>query len=341
MHKVQQGIPDPATTRFGGSPGEFRSLVLETPLEIDAYRAQWADLALHSEPQSLFALPAVYDSWRRRLSAGVSSKVIAVTRDGALLGVFPIMIGRVWRGPRLGVRYDYAAVDRRFLTRTGIKPIPVRQLSPVLSLPGTMLGSGLTCRPESRRFVIDAVIECIRELGGWDIAVLPAYEGDEIDGWCDALNGRGMNCVVQRVDRECHYLSTVVPFESVVAKQPKKFRQNMRRANRAAQEAGLETMIIADDLPRILSEIDRLAALSWKQPGRAEQDVHVPYAGVQRAFFEDLLAQPQLGATPLAALATSAGRPIAALLATAHGKTLTTLLTFRDGSAEDASPGCC
>ena len=98
-------------------------------------------------------------------------------------------------------------------------------------------------------------------------------------------------------------------------------------------------MIIADDLPRILSEIDRLAALSWKQPGRAEQDVHVPYAGVQRAFFEDLLAQPQLGATPLAALATSAGRPIAALLATAHGKTLTTLLTFRDGSAEDASPG--
>lgn len=297
------------------------------------------DLALLSEPQSFFALPAVYESWCRRLSEGTSSKVIMITRDGMLCGVFPIMIGRVWRGPRLGVRYDYAAADRRYLTRRSIKLIPVRQLSPVLSLPGTMLGSGLTCRPGFRSFVMNAIVERICELGGWDLAALPAYQGDEIDSWVNALSKHGLHSVLQRVDRSCYYLSTVVPFESLVAKQRKKFRQNMRRASRAAQEAGIETKVIAEDLPRILSEMNSLAALSWKQPGRKDQDVHLPYAGAQRAFFEDLLANPRLGAKPLAALAICDGRPIAVMLATTHGKTLTTLLTFRDASTEDTSVG--
>lgn len=327
-----------AVDRRGSWSGGCRSRILESQKEIDDIKASWAEVAVRAHTPSLFALPEVYQSWRNILAERVSSKVVAVVHDDALVGVLPIMIGRVWRGPRLGVRYDYAAADRRYLVRRGFKPIPVRQLSPVLSLPGTMLGPSLICLPEWQAGVIAAVADGIRRIPAWDAVVIPAVEGCEAEAWCEAFRDRGLDSVIQRIDRPCKFLSPVVPFHEILTRHAQ-FRQNVHRARRAAMRIGLDIQLLVNDIPAMLSKIARLATLSWKEPGRAGQDVHMPYSGAQRRFFEDLFTNPDLKATRVTAVATLDGRPVAATLATAHAGTLTTLLTFWDGRAPEASPG--
>ena len=176
---------------------------------------------------------------------------------------------------------------------------------------------------------------------GWDVTVLPAMEGDEEQGWQEAFAAHGLNVRVQRLGRVAQDLHHVASFQEVVDRQKKKFRQNVRRAQAAAAEAGLrfEIRIGADAIAAQFETIAELARASWKHEGRANTDVHLAYDGAQQAYFEAFFASPDLKSTPVLGLASDDDGPIVVFLMLQHGSSVTALLTFWNGRQPQASPG--
>jgi CelD/BcsL family acetyltransferase involved in cellulose biosynthesis len=333
-----------------GAPSEVRGMqrmamtgpVRGTALRVDVVNdiagvlADWQALAQAVRPARLFAQPCVWQSWQRTMGAGTRAPVMVVRDAGRLVGVLPLMMRQVWRGPTFGVRYDYDPADGHLLRDKPARWVPLRQISPVLSLPATMLGPTLLVTPDRQLAVIAAVTHGIVALRGWDVAVIPLDAGD-IAPWQRGFAAAGAQTAVQTLDRTDFSLTRVVALDALIAAQSQKFRANMRRARQVADRTGVR-VAVDQDLSSGLPRMARLAAESWKAQGRDGQHVMVPYAGVQRAFFEDLL---QAAEAPQAVIATAmlGDAPIAMVLGVAQGGTLTTLLTFWNGTAKDATPG--
>ena len=317
--------------------GSVTGAVLWERADIAALIPEWRALAKAEHPSNLFAQPAIWHSWERTLSRGARHcVVVARDHEGRLVGVLAAMIRRVWRGPALGVRYDYDPADSRWLARHSRRMVPFRQFSPILSLPATMLGPMLLTRDGQRKAAIGAICAAIAAAPGWDGLVLPIEES-EAPLWHHALAQARLRPALQRTDRPALYLSHVVPFARIIARQPQKFRANMRRAAAAADRAALE-VTLCRDVEETLACLARLAGESWKARGRPGQHVNVPYHGPQQDFFEDLLRAPQ-GVPPVSAIAKTGDGPVAMVLGLVHGETLTTLLTFWNGAEKAASPG--
>jgi CelD/BcsL family acetyltransferase involved in cellulose biosynthesis len=178
-------------------------------------------------------------------------------------------------------------------------------------------------------------------LRGWDVTVLPAIEGDEAQGWCDAFAAQGVVPGVQTLGRVVQDLQGLAPFQDVVNRQKKKFRQNVRRAQADAGELGV-TFAIHEGAAAVAAQFGVIAGLaraSWKHEGRADTDVHIAYDGPQQAYFERLLVSPDLGAVPVLGVASDSDGPLAVLLMLQHGTSVTALLTFWNGRQPLASPG--
>jgi hypothetical protein len=330
-------IGNPALSHNGARG--LTAVILDRPEQFASLEHDWRKLAAEVRPRvSMFALPSVHAALAAGTAGHVAHKIVAVYRQRRLAAVLPMMIDKVWRGPRLGVRYDFAAADRKFLQAKGFKPVPVRQLSPLLSLAATTPGPCLVCHPAELGDVTSAIAGAIAGLPGWDVAVWPAFEGPQVECWSAALSHYAMAPRVQRIGRECMYLSSVAHLSTLIDSQNKKFRQNFRRATHAAERLNLR-LETCFDLPRVLDTVAFVAAASWKERGRAGQDVLVPYSGDQQCFFERLIGAPGPDIQPFMVAARIADRPVAVMLAAAHGETLTTLLTFWSGEARDASPG--
>jgi len=315
--------------------GTFYCRAISDRDEIAALVPAWRALARSEQPSSFFSPPEVWQSWAA--THGQPGPILAVHRGATIVGLMPLMLRSARRGPTLGVRYDYDPRDARFLVDSGTRPVSVRQLSPALSLSATMLGPVPITLPDCRAEVIGALARGLSCIRNWDVAVLPVRE-DDLSLWLDALRAGGFRARVQRIDRGGYSLAPIVPFDEVVSRQSKNFRKNVRRA-RAAAETGGVRLSITHTVPEILAVIQTLAEASWKHHGRPGQDIHVPYSGLQQAFFEDLISSPRLDADPVMAMASLDGRAIAACLSAVHGETLTTLLIFWNGEVADASPG--
>jgi CelD/BcsL family acetyltransferase involved in cellulose biosynthesis len=316
--------------------GRLAASLAEDGAALDALLPDWAALAESSRPASLFHHPAAWASWAGTLGRGGRNPVLALREGGRLVGVLPLMQRRAWRGPTLGVRYDYDPADGRWLAARPLRPVPVRQISPALSLPATMLGPMLLAAPGRRGAAIRAAALAIAAQSGWDLAVLPVEEGER-SRWEEALEAAGLATALQRLDRPACALVDVAPMALVVARQGKKFRQNVRRLEAAAGREGVAVELWSD-AAAALALLRKLAAQSWKADGRAGENAVVPFDGPQETFFRAFLLGP--GAPPsITAVARLGERPIAAMTATAQGGTLTTLLTFWNGEAREASPG--
>jgi CelD/BcsL family acetyltransferase involved in cellulose biosynthesis len=316
--------------------GAVSAAVLHDDAAIADLQAEWRMLADEASASGLFLQPAVWQSWHGTIGAGTAPQVMAVREAGRLVGVWPVMTRAAWRGPTLGVRYDYDPVDRRWLRGAPLRWVPVRQISPVLSLPATMLGPMLLTTPRRRAAVIGAIADRVAHMAGWDVAVIPV-DMAEMTVWQRAFTAAGARNVVQTLDRMDFSLAHVVPLETVIAAQPQKFRANVRRARSAADHAGLRVSVVAD-LPLAQSHVARLAEESWKAHGRDGQHAVVPYAGPQQAFFEALLQADDAPRTVIATVMRG-DVPVAITLGAVHGQTLTTLLTFWNGMEKQATPG--
>jgi hypothetical protein len=251
------------------------------------------------------------------------------------------MLDRVWRGPAATPRFDYDPRDRRMVARAGRRILPLRQMTTMASLPATMLWVGPLCRPEDAGPVTEAMAEVMLRLPGWNVLVLAAQDGDDRDRWVRAFDTLGARPRVQQLGRKVQNIDRILPFHDIVARQNKKFRQNVRRAEAAAGKAGLRFEILsgAEAVAPHLGTVARIARASWKHEGRSDAAVHIPYAGDQQRFFEALLGQPVPGAEPVLGLVSDNDGPFAVLLLLKHATTVTALLTFWDGRQKAASPG--
>lgn len=268
---------------------------------------------------------------------------LAVVRDGDghLRGVMPLMRDRVWRGPKLSPRYDYDPRDLPLVRQRRRRPIPVRQLTALSSLPATLLWVGPLCRPADLPLVCDAIAGAIHGLPGWQIGVFPAREGEEAAIWCDVLARHGIRNRIEPLGRVVQDLRDVAPFQDIVDRNSAKFRQNVRRARAAAAKAGLRLEFVegAAEVAARFDTIDALARASWKHAGRAETDVHIAYDGDQRRFFERFLSEEDAGAVPVLGIASDPEGELVVLLMLRHGDRLTALLTFWNGRLPKCSPG--
>lgn len=303
----------------------------------------WRALSLAVEHPSCFASPSYLRAWLATLSDDVEPFVLAVPRGGELVGVMPMMRARVRRGPKGAPRHDFAPSDRALLGRGRPRPFPLRQISPVVSMPASLVGPAPLCRAEDRREVVHALAGRIAGLGRWDVLAIPADAGPAQEDWCEALAAAGLAPWVLPLGRRIGAIGRVEPFAEKVARQKKKFRQNIRRAQADAVEAGLAVEVhegreaVAARMP----ELAAVAAASWKDRGREELELAVPYAGRQRRFLETLIADPASGRdlVPVLAMARLGAEPVAALLSLRHGTCLTAIVTFRSETLPQASPG--
>lgn len=338
--RMQQNVGPTSTRKARGSMLTRMPTLIATVIEDETAMAdllpEWRALADAVQPTSIFLDPAVWQSWRRTLASDARPLLFVVRAAERLVGVLPAMIKRAWRGPTLGIRYDYDPADRRFLTDATWRMVRLRQLSPILSLPATMLGPMLLAEPEHRREVIFTVTAAIAATRGWDVAVIP-LEQPEVALWQNGFAAAKLRSVQQNLDRKSFSLSNAVSFNTVVARRNQKFRANVRRVSRAAERAGI-TITISHDRPAMLSLLTQISQESWKAVVRTGEHVMVPFAGPQRDFIEDLLLGTD-GPQSVATIAWLGGKPVAILLGVARHRTLTTLLTFWTGAAKEASPG--
>jgi CelD/BcsL family acetyltransferase involved in cellulose biosynthesis len=301
--------------------------------------AEWQALSLAVERPSCFATPAYFQAWRDTLADDVSPFLLIARQAGRLAGVMPMMRARVRRGPLCAPRHDFAPSDRVFLGEARSRPLPVRQLSPVVSMPASWTAPAPLCHAMDREAVIRAMARHMAGLDGWDSVAVPVDAGAVQDTWLEALDQAGLHPWVHALDRRIGAIGMVESFAAKAARQGSKFRQNIRRAQAAAQRVGLSIAVHEGQAARAqLPVLAAVAMQSWKQTGRGQGGLTVPYTGRQQAFTEHLLGMADEG-MPVLTVASCHGAPVAVLLSLLHGSWLTALLTFRNDRVPEASPG--
>lgn len=324
------------------TPSRLSAQVLDPSSGFAQIRREWQTLAETVPGAAWSCLPEVFKAWTEILRDPGRVRIVAAHDEGGQLrGVMPLAFDFAWRGPSFAPRYDYDPVDLPLVNQKSLRPFPVRQLTTMSSMPATMLWIGPLCHASDRPSVMAAMAAAILRHGGWTVAVLPAERGPEAEGWRAAFGATRARAHLQVLDRHVRDLHDPQPFDAIVARQNKKFRQNIRRARAAAESAGLRFDILTGRAA-VRAEFDtiaRIARASWKQTGREGTDAHIPYIGQQQAFFERLLAAPDLGAEPILGVAADAEGPLDVLLMLGHGTSVTALLTFWDGRHPKASPG--
>lgn len=318
-------------------------------LQAHVLDARTALAALTPEWQALFndigtgrwcCAPQVVAQWIATLRLDRETSIVAV-RDGQgrLRGVMALMHDRVWRGPAITPRFDYDPQDRDALEHQRLRPFPVRQISAPASLPATMLWTGPLCHPQDREAVLSAIGRALEFVRDWDVAVF-ATPQDQAGSVVDALAPAG-RARVQPLGRVAMSISNMSGFEEILSRQSGKFRQNMRRARKFGDAAGLEISLVEGREPvrQNFALIQDLARKSWKHDGRPGTQVNIPYDARQRAFFEGVMGSQHLDGVPALVIARDADGPVAVLTLLALGHAVSSLLTFWDGRHARASPG--
>lgn len=298
---------------------------------------EWQALAAGDAAGGFFAGPGFVHAFAATFAGRAECLVLSFRSDAALVGLLPLMRSRVRRGAGLAVRHDYMAGDAALLAVPGRKPFALRQISPLLGLEASLMSCRILAAPGWHRAVWTALPAALAALPGWDIAAFPlADPGLSLLEEAAPLSRR------VTLDRPMQALDPVVPSASLIEAGNKKFRQNMRRAARFAEEAGISLGILTgDDARAALPSFAALAEQSWKS--RADSDraqgeaAVVPYRGAQQALAERLAHAPAL--RPVLACATGPQGLRAACLAFASPSSLTTFVLVQDADAGRESLG--
>lgn len=311
---------------------------LDADAALQRHGADWRDLAQRLDAM-FFKWPAVFDAWCATCSDGAEPGVLLAWKERQLVGVLPVMRARMRRGPGFVPRIDYGPFDSA-LVPGGRRVFPVRQISSVVSWRATWLRPSLLAEPALRGVVIRALSRHLAGQAGIDQIVLPV-RAEEQAVWMDGLRAAGLAPWVHQLRRKVLTLEQLAPFDTIVAGQNKRYRQNVRRARAAAAEAGIrfETRVGWQQVAPEMDALSQLAAESWKGQGAADGRVVIPFDEHQRAFFEQALSAGEAGIEPVLSLGMTRDGIVSALLSARHGETLTALLTFRNDRYPKASAG--
>lgn len=328
-------------------PGALRDGLTWQKVRVDpqeglgTLREHWRNLAETAGVLSWVYQPDSFLCWLRELRPDARAEVLTVRdMNGTLRGLMPVMVNLAMRGPAMAPRFDYDPNDRSHVVQRSPVLFPVRQLSLIASIPATMLWVGPLCADADMAGVADCLAEAMVSVRGWSVAVLPGAEGRDAAPMAAALEARGCTTMRQNLGREAVDIRSLVPVDEIIARGPQKFRQNIRRARRAADISGLNIRVLDEDEARArLDAFAELARVSWKVEGRANAPIHLPYDGPQRRFTEALAGVGYPDLRPAIVMAEDADGPVAGLLLWRFGSSVCSFLTFWNGRHEAASPG--
>jgi len=317
--------------------------VLISVSQIDAIKDQWRALSLAQDKSSFFEDPSVFDAWRKTLSDDVQFRVVTVHINRDLIGVMPLMLASVRRGPLCAPRHDFSPSDRKYMSGRRVRPFKLRQISAVVSMPATYVCPSPLCKPSNLVLVTQQIARKLAKFQKWDVIALPVYETSQQPAWFRAFKDAGLKPHLHQLDRHIQSIENIVGFDEIVARQKQKFRQNIRRARAAADRVGLSIRVYSGqkDVQKKMHVLAEVANASWKDSATPKIDMTIPYAGAQQKFFETLIKSstgPD-GVLPILAVATVDGVSVAAMLSFQHGECLTTAVTFMNGQHRKTSPG--
>ena len=320
----------------------FQTQIICGVKDISELRQEWQEL-FGSLPDSTWSYaPEVFASWIDTLRA-IDNVHILTTRDkdGHLRGLYTLILDFARRGPSCAPRFDYDPQDRSLITNQRLRPVPLRQLTVMASLPATMLWVGPLCHSTDSQQVYMSMAAAILGLKGWDVLVLPAFEGTQSEDWRTAFAACNVQTRLQALNRDVSNLRQIGSFQEVVNRQSGKFRQNVRRAQKVAANEGMNIQMHVghEAVAGQLETVATVARNSWKHQGRADAQVHIAYDGRQQEFFERLMVSKNIGGTPIVAVASDAKGPLSVVTLLQFGSSVTALLTFWDGRLDKASPG--
>lgn len=298
---------------------------------------EWQGLAARDAVGGFFAGPDFTRAFAETFTGRAECLILTFRAGTAMVGLMPLMRSRVRRGAGLAVRHDYMAGDAALLARPGRRPFALRQISPLLGLQASLMSSHLLAAPGWQPQVWQALPAALAALPGWDIATFPLAEPA-----LSILDRAAPRSWRITLDRPMQALEPVQPSAALIEAGNKKFRQNMRRAARFAEEAGVSLRLLTDDAARAaLPAFAELAGQSWKS--RTDSDrargeaVVVPYHGAQQALAERLARAPDLRPVLAAAIGPDGMR--AACLAFASATALTPFVMVQDAAAGRESLG--
>ena len=308
----------------------------------EGFRAEWDELA-EAAPLgtgSLQASPAWIDATARTLSPEAEISLMALRgQDGALRGVFPLMINKVRRGPTLDTRYAYFDPDRDLLRERAPTSLAVKQVSSPLSNEIGCLRTVWLSAAEDRALVMRSALSALAGHPGWSLALFCIDEALARQA-ADALpDGR-----TSTVSRHFNFRLHGSGYEPWLAGQSQKFRQNLRRADKARAEAGavVRRHEGREAVMARLADFAGLAERSWKGgplPSSTGQDILVPYAGRQRAFVEHLTRMDGLHPILSTVEHAESGHLFGAMISVVFSGETYTLLMFVEQGLTKMSPG--
>jgi CelD/BcsL family acetyltransferase involved in cellulose biosynthesis len=319
------------------SPGRLTVSCARRDEELDALAAEWRELFAASGRGHVFLSPSWHRAWRAVFDGRRETRVLALRREGRLVGVQPLLQLRTRRGPALRIRYDVHPDDERFLgLRRRFHVLPVRQLSAPVCAESSNLRGFLLAADEDRAACEAAMLRHLAAQRGWDLGVF-LCEG-EPDRLAAAARDAGLQATV-RPDPQQFRGIEVMPWEQYLAARPRAFRKNMRQAEAAGAALQASTFEGAAAVEARLGELFDVAARSWKASGREGERDHLPLTDRTRAFVQTLCADPSPDLTPLLVLLHQDGRAVAGALCLRAGPRLFGSLIYYDLAVAAASPG--
>lgn len=319
----------------------MRSSFVEGPAELGALREEWDRLPTREPDNPLFTSPAWFSAWRDCFGDTTRNGVLTFRSGADLVGVMPFMLGRVWRGPALGMGMAYRPGDEPFLRpRPRYRFLRVNQASPAMGVECGNVRGGLRSRPGLEGECLGALFEFLRELGAWTLAVFPVSES-RLDEWQAALASTAFRWQLRSLRRRIHRRVEIPDWKDFLASRTRHFRKRVIHAVNHAARAGLE---MRDHVGTAQSEagleaLFTLAGASWKAEGREGESLALPMTPATRRFYAMLCSSRQTGIEPVVNVLYEGDVPRAAMLNLVCQRTLVPCLTYFDPAVAGIYPG--
>ncbi len=319
----------------------MRTSFLEGGAELAALREEWERLPTREPDNPLFTSPAWFSAWRDCFGDTTRNGVLAFRSESELIGVMPFMLGRLWRGPALGIRFDYRPGDEAFLRdRPRYRFLRVRQASPAMGIECGNVRGGLRSQPGREGACLRALFAFLCAFGGWTLAVFPVAES-RLDEWREALAPTPLRGQLRSLRRRIHGRAGIPDWKDFLASRTRHFRKRVIHAVNHAARAGLEMRdhVGVAQAEAGLEALFQLAGSSWKATGREGESLVVPMTPATRRFYATLCSGGETGIEPVVSVLYEGDVPRAAMLNLVCQRTLVPCLTYFDPAVAAIYPG--
>jgi hypothetical protein len=288
--------------------------------------APWPYCALHAHP-------GFQRVWRDHFGRAQARHL---TLRGADLDL-PCLITRSRRVLELGERFVIAPEDAAFVHDRRKRLLPLRQLSPAISLEAGNLRGGGAITPEN----VTALALALRAARGWDYAQFPVPQ-DSCAPLMRVLAAQGLRPIARATGRVFKAHLDFADWEDLLSRRSRNFRKNIKRMDQALAGAQAQIDIWQGaDLTQGFALFEACATQSWKARSDAAdvttQGVNLPLTARQIAFHQAL--DQQEGLDIIIATLRDQGRCVGAMMWAICDGWMTGTLTYFDPAGGHLSPG--